>query len=117
IGYARDPAVTELMLTNMFIGRPPGNHDRLLDFSTAITGTLFFVPSQPLLEALADGNPLAADAVGAASAAPAPSTPSRSGTLAIGSLKGQPQASLPNLSTPAGLPGDGDPTAEPAPAA
>ncbi|MFT4195759.1 Dyp-type peroxidase [Ottowia sp.] len=60
IGYARDPAVTELMLTNMFIGRPPGNYDRLLDFSTAVTGTLFFVPSQPMLEALADGNPLAA---------------------------------------------------------
>jgi len=88
IGYARDPAVTELMLTNMFIGRPPGNHDRLLDFSTAVTGTLFFVPSQTLLEALADGNPLAADS-------PAPGTPSpaapAAGTLGIGSLKGQPQ--------------------------
>jgi putative iron-dependent peroxidase len=63
IGYARDPAVTELMLTNMFIGRPPGNYDRLLDFSTAVTGTLFFVPSQTMLEALADGHPLA-DAAG-----------------------------------------------------
>ncbi|MFV0681380.1 Dyp-type peroxidase [Ottowia sp.] len=59
IGYARDPAVTELMLTNMFIGRPPGNYDRLLDFSTAVTGTLFFVPSAELLESLAEGNPLA----------------------------------------------------------
>ena len=54
IGYARDPAVTELMLTNMFIGRPPGNYDRLLDFSTAVTGTLFFVPSAALLESLGD---------------------------------------------------------------
>lgn len=57
ISYARDPAVTELMLTNMFIGRPPGNYDRLLDFSSAVTGTLFFVPSQAMLEALAEGNP------------------------------------------------------------
>ena len=30
----------------MFIGDPPGNYDRILDFSTALTGTLFFVPSQ-----------------------------------------------------------------------
>lgn len=59
IGYASDPAVTELMLTNMFIGNPPGNYDRLLDFSTAHTGTLFFVPSAALLEALGDGNPFA----------------------------------------------------------
>lgn len=47
------------MLTNMFIGNPPGNYDRLLDFSTAHTGTLFFVPSAALLEALGDGNPFA----------------------------------------------------------
>lgn len=59
IAYARDPAVTELMLTNMFIGRPPGNYDRLLDFSTAVTGTLFFTPSQAMLEAMADGHPAA----------------------------------------------------------
>jgi len=34
----------------MFVGRPPGNYDRLLDFSRAVTGTLFFVPSRRLLE-------------------------------------------------------------------
>ena len=94
IGYARDPAITELMLTNMFIGRPPGNYDRLLDFSTAVTGTLFFVPSQPMLEALADGNPLAA--TDESSAAPQASEPA-AGTLRIGSLKGQPQSSYPTL--------------------
>ena len=89
IGYARDPAVTELMLTNMFIGRPPGNYDRLLDFSTAVTGTLFFVPPQPMLEALADGNPAAAAApAGEAGQAQAPAA---GGALDIGSLKGQPQ--------------------------
>ena len=54
IGYARSPATTEQMLTNMFIGSPPGNYDRILDFSTAVTGTLFFVPAQTMLDGLAD---------------------------------------------------------------
>ncbi|EME23185.1 hypothetical protein G419_04533 [Rhodococcus triatomae BKS 15-14] len=49
-GYSRDPAVTERMLTNMVVGDPPGNHDRLLDFSTAVTGTAFFAPSATFLE-------------------------------------------------------------------
>jgi putative iron-dependent peroxidase len=42
------------MLENMFIGDPVGNTDRLLDFSKAVTGTLFFVPSTDLLERLAE---------------------------------------------------------------
>jgi putative iron-dependent peroxidase len=54
IGYARSPEPIEQMLENMFVGRPPGNYDSLLDFSTAVTGTLFFVPSSDLLEALGD---------------------------------------------------------------
>jgi putative iron-dependent peroxidase len=54
IGYARSPATTEQMLENMFIGSPPGNYDRILDFSTPVTGSLFFVPSQTLLDGLAD---------------------------------------------------------------
>ncbi|WP_261993084.1 Dyp-type peroxidase [Streptomyces sp. adm13(2018)] len=37
IGYARTPAVTELMLRRMFLGDPPGNTDRILDFSRAVT--------------------------------------------------------------------------------
>jgi putative iron-dependent peroxidase len=49
IGYARSPDVIEQMLTNMFVGDPPGNHDRILDFSTAVTGCLFFVPSADFL--------------------------------------------------------------------
>ena len=53
IAYARTSELIELMLTNMFIGDPPGNTDRILDFSTAVTGTLFFVPSGELLESLA----------------------------------------------------------------
>lgn len=54
IGYARSPGPLEQMLENMFVGRPAGNYDRLLDFSTAVTGGLFFVPSADLLEELAD---------------------------------------------------------------
>ena len=53
IGYARSPRPIEQMLENMFVGRPPGNYDRLLDFSRALTGNLFFVPSLDLLESLA----------------------------------------------------------------
>jgi porphyrinogen peroxidase len=50
IGYARSPRRIEQMLENMFVGRPPGNYDRLLDFSRAVTGSLFFVPSATFLE-------------------------------------------------------------------
>jgi porphyrinogen peroxidase len=52
IGYARSPATTEQMLQNMFVGSPPGNYDRILEFSRAVTGNLFFVPSQSLLDDL-----------------------------------------------------------------
>jgi porphyrinogen peroxidase len=54
IAYANTPGITERMLNNMFIGNPPGNYDRILDFSTAVTGTLFFVPPQDFLDALPD---------------------------------------------------------------
>jgi putative iron-dependent peroxidase len=50
IGYAATPRVTERMLENMFIGNPPGNYDRVLDFSRAVTGTLFFVPTADFLD-------------------------------------------------------------------
>jgi putative iron-dependent peroxidase len=52
IGYSRSPRTTEQMLENMFIGRPPGNYDRLLDFSRAVTGSLLFAPSASFLESL-----------------------------------------------------------------
>jgi porphyrinogen peroxidase len=94
IGYARSPDTIEQMLRNMFIGDPPGNYDRLLDFSTAVTGCLFFVPSMSLLESLADppdaAGPPDADAdpgtgtgTGDASAGPA----ATDGSLGIGSLR------------------------------
>jgi porphyrinogen peroxidase len=91
IGYARSSATTEQMLQNMFIGRPEGNYDRLLDVSTAVTGGLFFVPPAPLLESLADGD---GDGDGDAAAADAPADessvtePARDGSLNIGSLRG-----------------------------
>ena len=82
IGYARSPATIEQMLTNMFVGSSEGNYDRLLDFSTATTGNLFFVPAVPLLENLGVAARPAHEA-----ALPAPGTP---GSLNIGSLKGAP---------------------------
>jgi putative iron-dependent peroxidase len=50
IGYTRSPHRIERMLENMFIGNPPGNYDRLLDVSRAVTGSLFFVPSATFLD-------------------------------------------------------------------
>ena len=61
----RRPAIIEQMLTNMFVGNPPGTTDRVLDFSTAVTGTLFFVPTSDFLDdPPAPGAPAAADARG-----------------------------------------------------
>jgi putative iron-dependent peroxidase len=91
IGYARSPHPIEQMLINKFVGRPPGNYDRILDFSRAVTGTLFFVPSATLLESLASDPVQTTAPTSAASAAESsPSTPSvRDGSLGIGSLKGE----------------------------
>jgi len=90
IGYCRTPRITELMLENMFVGRPPGNYDRLLDFSRPVTGGLFFAPSATFLDG-ADAEPL----VAAASTTPAlvldpPSSSVRDTSLGIGSLRGEP---------------------------
>jgi porphyrinogen peroxidase len=92
IGYARSPRTIEQMLDNMFVGRPPGNYDRLLDFSRAITGNLFFVPSATFLDNVADDT-AAAETVLADTSTAAPSppvAPVRDGSLGIGSLKGDP---------------------------
>ncbi|AKS32409.1 Dyp-type peroxidase [Mycolicibacterium goodii] len=83
IGYSRTPSVTERMLNNMFIGDPPGNTDRILDFSTAITGGLFFTPTVDFLD---DPPPLPSED-GRAEPAAVPPTNS-DGSLGIGSLKG-----------------------------
>ena len=91
IGYARSSATTELMLRNMFIGSPEGNYDRLLDISRAVTGGLFFVPSVRLLESLASGVPGAGPNAAAAGQPPESASPSSSGSLNIGSLRGASQ--------------------------
>ena len=90
IGYSRSPRTIEQMLENMFIGRPPGNYDRLLDFSRAVTGNLFFVPSATFLDAVAGDEPAgaAAPAVEPATAEGAASKKG-DGSLGIGSLKGE----------------------------
>ncbi|ORA84482.1 Dyp-type peroxidase [Mycobacterium malmoense] len=82
IGYARSPSVTERMLRNMFLGDPPGNTDRILDFSTAVTGGMFFCPTVDFLDdpPPLPGPPTTTPAAGA--------TP---GSLSIGSLKRTPQ--------------------------
>ena len=89
IGYARSPRTIEQMLENMFIGQPPGNYDRLLDFSVAKTGNLFFVPSATFLENIADENPATAIPDAPVVSMPTPA-PKRVGSLDIGSLKGDP---------------------------
>jgi putative iron-dependent peroxidase len=86
IGYAATPSITELMLTNMFIGSPPGNTDRILDFSEALTGCLFFAPSADFL----DDPPGAPGATGEPATVQAASQPAGGdGSLGIGSLKGK----------------------------
>jgi porphyrinogen peroxidase len=89
IGYARSPRTIEQMLENMFVGQPPGNYDRLLDFSVAKTGSLFFMPSATFLENVADDEPAARVSEQPAVAAPKPAL-RREGSLDIGSLKGDP---------------------------
>jgi putative iron-dependent peroxidase len=88
IGYSRTPTVTERMLTNMFIGDPPGNTDRILDFSTALTGSMFFTPTvdflddpPPLADSRNQQDPPASSTVPVTAADAA-------GSLGIGSLKG-----------------------------
>ena len=92
IGYSRSPRTIEQMIENMFIGRPPDNYDRLLDFSQAVTGNLFFAPPAAFLEAVGEDQPLAPGL-----AMQEPMSKEFSGTalregdgsLGIGSLKGE----------------------------
>jgi putative iron-dependent peroxidase len=93
IGYSATPSVTEQMLRNMFLGDPPGNTDRILDFSTAVTGGLFYVPSADFLDD-PPGPPGPPDSPGdapglAVSGSGSPGTGSPgTGSLGIGDLKG-----------------------------
>ncbi len=87
IGYSRSPRTIEQMLENMFVGRPPGNYDRLLEFSRAVTGCLFFAPTATFLDAVR------VDQAASPAGEPAqPLPPPADGSLGIGSLKGDPPA-------------------------
>jgi len=94
IGYSRSPSTIEQMLDNMFVGRPPGNYDRILDFSRAVTGNLFFAPPATFLDEVTPDSPPAPDEPAAAPAAePSQAIPPMSdGSLGIGSLKGKPRS-------------------------
>ncbi len=89
IGYSRSPTKIKQMLDNMFIGSTPGNYDRLLDFSRAVTGNLFFVPSATFLDNVSDDQP--ADELPSSEPMVEASAPAREndGSLGIGSLKGE----------------------------
>jgi porphyrinogen peroxidase len=94
IGYSRSPRTIEQMLTNMFVGRPPGNYDRLLDFSRAVTGNLFFAPSMTFLEGVTQDQPASAAPAEPPATVESPQVAAsmRHGSLGIGSLKGDHQA-------------------------
>jgi putative iron-dependent peroxidase len=95
IGYSRSPRTIEQMLENMFIGRPPDNYDRILDFSTAVTGSLFFIPTATFLDSVSSDQPAQATSSSAQKLAKASTpvetlaspAPSKAGSLGIGSLK------------------------------
>jgi putative iron-dependent peroxidase len=90
IGYSRSPGTIEQMLENMFIGKPPGNYDRLLDFTRAVTGNLFFVPSATFLDNVTADESPAALPDGSSGVGQPPANPAvPSGSLNIGSLKGK----------------------------
>ena len=96
IGYSRSPRTIEEMLENMFIGRPPGNYDRILDFSTPVTGSLFFIPTSTFLDSISPDQPVpsaqaAQDAtpISALGTAGANSLRTKDASLGVGSLKGE----------------------------
>lgn len=82
VAYAATPAVTEEMLDNMFLGKGEATHDRILDFSTALTGSLYFVPGADFLDDPPGGDE------GAEEADDTPdSPPPDEGSLGIGGLR------------------------------
>ena len=100
IGYAATPSVIEQMLQNMFLGKPPASHDRILDFSRAVTGTLFFVPTADFLDDLAapiDAGPPSTTTV------PARAT-NDDGSLGVGDLRPDPRQGAMTVEQPASRP-------------
>lgn len=106
IGYTADPGIIQRMLRRMFIGEPPGNTDRILEFSTPVTGGLFFAPAADFLESMPSrptattgarysGSPASARSKPSLHPSPNPvptsaadpQSPTTTGSLDIGSLK------------------------------
>jgi putative iron-dependent peroxidase len=92
IGYARTPTVTELMLERMFLGAGLASHDRILDFSTPVTGSLFFVPSSDFLDDVPDP-PGRSETADTDAAPPVSRIPAVDGSLGVGGLRQQQKAS------------------------
>jgi porphyrinogen peroxidase len=93
IGYSRSPRTIEQMLENMFIGRPAGNYDRILDFSTPVTGNLFFIPTSTFLDSISPDQPTHSPQklapIPAVAETPATPAATKDGSLGIGTLKGE----------------------------
>ncbi len=89
IGYSRSPRTIEQMLENMFIGRPPGNYDRILDFSRAVTGSLFFTPSATFLDGVGEDNATDTSTTVAVTEPYLSAPGATDSSLGIGSLKGE----------------------------
>ncbi|QIS15885.1 Dyp-type peroxidase [Nocardia arthritidis] len=83
IGYASTPSKLETMIQRMFEGTEDAAYDRILDFSTAITGTLFFTPPAAFFDDL----PEAAVADVRESLPANGVDPGGDGSLGIGTLK------------------------------
>ncbi|WP_063036941.1 Dyp-type peroxidase [Nocardia pseudovaccinii] len=84
VAYAATPSITETMLTRMFIGTEEAAYDRILDFSIAVTGTLFFAPPLDFFDDLPDAPEVAATALAESLS---PNRVGSNGSLGIGTLK------------------------------
>lgn len=82
IAYAATPTITETMLSRMFVGTEEAAYDRILDFSIAVTGTLFFTPPLDFFDDL----PAAPDAAESLPPTDVGIT-AGNGSLGIGTLK------------------------------
>ncbi|NUS43800.1 MAG: Dyp-type peroxidase [Mycobacteriaceae bacterium] len=90
IAYSATPSIPAKMLERMFLGTDDATHDRILDFSTAVTGTQFFAPAADFFDNLPDA-PASAGADAPEYRHVAESAVAAAGSddsLAIGSLKG-----------------------------
>jgi porphyrinogen peroxidase len=98
IAYAKTAQLIEQMLENMFLGLGDATHDRILDFSTALTGSLYFIPGADFLddppakgtaatEPAPDGTPAADGGATGKGIPPAAPAPPSDGSLGIGSLR------------------------------